>query len=259
MAEESMQGLIEALRDYRLRSNAIGELVAMGDAAVAPLTSALHAESQEGARRAILRCLRDLRAQEAVEHVAPLLEERQFRDAAYDALVGIVGEDLGPAAQPWLKWAGERRSGAAPAQQPYEPEMHVSGLPDERLMELALKGCGASWHKEAKGRFALEVPLEAGGPARKLAVNLTAKDHEGADIVIVYADCGPASAEHYEGALRRNLHMPYGALAVRDAAGQPRFVMFNALLREDMSPLELRKSILSVAERAARVKQELEQ
>lgn len=254
--EQEIQGLVAGLRDFRSRSRAIQGLVALGADAVAPLTEALHSESSEGARWAILRCLGELRAEQSVGHIAPLLDDRRFRDAAHNALVRIVGEDLGPAAQAWLTWAQQERSGGGAATV-LDPEMHMTGLPDDRLMQVALKGCNVFWSAEAPGRYGLRSPLED-GESQEVTANLALKDHEGSPIVIVYADCGPASAEHFEYALRRNLRMPYGALAVRDSPSGPQFVMFNTLLREDLSPLELRKSVLAVAERAARVRREIE-
>jgi len=254
MAQKDVEQLIQQLGDFRLRSRAMRALVAMGDEAVEPLALALGSVSQEGARWAILRSLGELRATDAVPYIAPLLDAPHARDVAHDALVRIVGEDLGTAPEVWLKWASER-SGATSST--LEPEVHVTGLSDERLMEVALKGCQAVYRQEAQGRFTIELPVEPSGARQEVSVNLSARDHEGSPICIVYANCGPASPDHYEYALRRNLRMPYGALAVHDAGGRPEFVMFNTLLREDMSPLELRKSIIAVAERAARVRQEL--
>jgi len=229
--------------------------VAAGGGAVKPLLLALDEESQEGARWSILRCLADLKAKEAVGHVAPLLEDNRFRSAAHDALVKITGEDLGPAVQPWLKWAREGGGGGAGVGA--KAEMHMTGLPDARLMELAVEDCDASYRQEAEGKYAVDVKLREGG-SQEVSVNLALKDHEGEQIVIAFTNCGPSSPEHYEYALRRNLRMPYGALAIRGGRGGNQFVMFNTLLREDMSPLELRKSILAVAERAAMVRRDIE-
>jgi hypothetical protein len=254
MSEDEVKALVAQLRDFRSRSEAIKALVAAGKEAVAPLVEALAAETQEGARWAILRCLGELRASSAVYHVAPLLDEPSHRSAAHAALVRIVGEDLGPTPGPWIKWAGEE---AAPGES-LAPEMHMTGFDDDRLVTLALKDSGASWHEKQTGRLAVDIPLGEGTGAQGVTVDLSRKDHEGSSIVIVYADCGPAASEHYEQALRRNLQMPYGALAVRDGKSGPCFVMFNTLLRDALSPLELKKSILTIAEHAARMKRDME-
>lgn len=257
MDNDQIQQLIASLSDFRTRSEAIKRLETAGDSAVEPLIDALHGETQEGAKWAILRCLGELKAEAAVGHIAPLLEDRRYKSAAHDALVSIVGEDLGPAPYPWLRW---KQQGGATSRESkvFEPEMHMTGLPDERLMELALEQFGAKWTKTGAGRYKVEIPIGEAEDKQNLTVNLDQKDHEGAQIVIVYADCGEATEEDYAEALRRNLRTPYGALAIRDSASGPRFVMFNTLLREDMSPLELSKSALAVAEHAADVRRDLQ-
>ena len=254
MNGEDVQTLVARLTDFRSRSEAIKALVAAGEEVVAPLIEALGAETQEGARWAILRCLGELRARSAVYQIAPLLDEPAYRIAAHRALVRIAGEDLGPTPQPWIRWAG---AAGAPGER-LEPEMHMTGLEDERLVALALKDSGASWHEERPGCLTVEIPLRKEAGDQKVRVDLSRKDHEGSSIVIVYADCGPAAPEHYEQALRRNLRMPYGALAVRDSKSGPCFVMFNTLLRDALSPLELKKSIFAIAERAAKMRRDME-
>ncbi|MBS3762472.1 MAG: HEAT repeat domain-containing protein [Planctomycetes bacterium] len=257
MTNGNVGKLISQLESFRTRSEAIQQLVGMGSDAIEPLIEALHEVKQEGPRWAIMRCLGQLKAEKAVGHIAPLLEDRQYRTAAHDALVEIVGEDLGPAPQPWLRWTREASVGGG-SRRVYEPQMHMTGLPDERLLQLALTDCDAEWYEKAAGRY--EVILEGEGEdgPQTITANLTEDDHEDSAIVIVYAQCGPAREEHYEYALKRNLRMPYGALAVRGSGDEAEFVMFNTLLREDMSPLELRKSILAIASRAARVRRDLE-
>ena len=251
----AIEQLILKLSDFRARSGAIRQLVQAGDAAVAPLINALQTAESEGARWAALECLGELRARQAVGQIAPLLEDSRYRSAAHDALVKIAGEDLGPVAQAWLRWS--REGGAAGQGALLDPELHMTGLPDERLMQLALKGTGAAFRKDAEGRYTVQVPL-SGSAGQELTVHLAQKDQEGSPIAIVYADCGEARKEYYESALKRNLKMPYGTLALRESRGGTRFVMFNAILREDMSAMELRKSILAIADRAVQVRRDLE-
>jgi hypothetical protein len=137
-----------------------------------------------------------------------------------------------------------------PARVGTEPE-----LDDDRLVELALEGSNAGLHRESAGRYAIEFTFE--GRRQEVSVLFGSTDHEGSEVVIVYANCGEASPEHYEKALRLNLKMPYGAIALRDTGGKPCFVMFNTILRQGLSPVELRKSILTVAERSARAGRQL--
>lgn len=256
MSENEIQELIGRLRNFRSRGAAIKALAGAGEAAIEPLIQALGTESQEGIRWAILRCLGDLRARAAVIHIAPLIEEPAYRSVVQQALVKIVGEDLGSVPGPWIKWVNAATTSAG-SSAGVNAEMHVTGLEDGRLLELALKDSGASAETEREGMVVVDVPLPK-DRRQEVTVNLRLKDHEGSSIVIVYADCGPAAPEHYELVLKRNLKMPYGALAIRDTDSGPAFVMFNTLLRDALSPLELRKSILTVGERAAQMRRTLE-
>jgi hypothetical protein len=222
------------------------------------LIAALETETREGARWALVNCLGELGDPRAVEALAPLLENSDFQIVARDALARIVGRDLGPLPRDWLRWAEARalRTGRS-------PEEEAAGeappaLSDRELVEKALEGSAANWQHQGAERSVVELPL-AGGGSKEVTIVFGAEDHEGAQIVIVYADCGRASPAHYETVLRRNLRMPYGAVALRDIEGEPCFVMFNTILRHALSPVELRKSIFTVGERAHRVERQMRQ
>ncbi|MCK4375344.1 MAG: hypothetical protein KAX19_08445 [Candidatus Brocadiae bacterium] len=259
MSEQSIQDLIGQLASFRTRSAAADQLVAMGRDAVAPLLKALEQEGLQSAKWTVLNCLGDLGAEQAVPVIASHLERSDYGTVAHDALVKIVGRDLGPVPAEWLRWA-ERRAAEVgrPAGAPAEAGAAYGALSNEKLMELALEGTCVRCSEEERDRFLVDLPL-AGGRDQQVTVVFDSMDHEGAEIVIIYSDCGQARAEHYEGVLRRNLRMPYGAVALRDIEGKPCFVMFNTILRHALSPIELRKSILTVGERADRVERQLSQ
>ena len=172
-------------------------------------------EGNEGARWAILNCLGQLRAREAVPALAAHLERDAFHTVAHDGLARIVGHDLGSMAGPWLKWASAQGVAGA-ASTPRE-------LPDAELIAQAVEGTRAALSEEAAGRYVVEVPVSA-GRSRKVWVLFGQSDHEGSPVVVVFADCGPARADGYEAALRLNLKMAYGAVALRDVGGEPQFV-----------------------------------
>ncbi|MCK4283317.1 MAG: YbjN domain-containing protein [Candidatus Brocadiae bacterium] len=251
MIDDSIENLVAQLRDFRSRSTASRRLVDMGRDAVGPLLEALGRERREGAKWAMLRCLGDLGAAEAVPEIAPYLEDGAYQSVAHDALVRIAGQDVGPLPGDWLRWAGQQ---GEPGRE--EVPDAAAEPSDHRLTELALEGSQASWQRETEHRYVVETPLP-GGRSQKVTVIFGSQDHEGSDIVIVYADCGEAHPDDYETVLRRNLRMPYGAVALGGAAGKPRFVMFNTILRQGLSPVELRKSILTVGERSDRVARHL--
>ncbi|MHC5034161.1 MAG: HEAT repeat domain-containing protein [Planctomycetota bacterium] len=258
MSEERVRQLIGALRDFRTRSAAADQLISAGRTAVQPLLDALEQESHEGARWAMLNCLGELRAAKAVPTIAAYLEQADYQTVAHEALVKIVGKDLGPLPAEWLRWA-ERQ--ALETGKVLESVMDTEGpapLSNDRLVELALEGGVGTYRQVDQNRYGVDLPL-AGGRMREVAVVFGGHDHEGGEIVIVYSECGAARPEHYETVLRRNLRMPYGAIALRDIGGKPCFVMFNTILRHALSPVELRKSIFAIGERADRVERQLHQ
>jgi len=254
MAEGSVEELIARLRDFRTRSAAADALVALGPQAVPPLLEALERESQEGARWAILNCLGEIGDPRAVPALANHLQDPDYQGVAHDALVRIAGHDIGATSADWIRWIEQERGGAkrAPSASSEPAPAADRELADGDLLEQALEGTGAVCRQEGGGRYAVEAPLPGGG-TRAVTVAFGGRDHEGSPIVVVYAVCGPARPEQYEAALRMNLRMPYGALALRDFDDRPHFVTFNTILRKALTPVELRKSVLTIAERSARM------
>lgn len=255
MEPERLQQLLGDLRDFRRRREACDEIIAMGPEAGALLLDALETETHEGARWAIINCLGRLRCVPAVSVLAQYVEDPNFGTAAHEALVSIAGRDLGPLASEWTRWA-ERYAVDQETEGGAEEAGSVAELSSSRLVQRALNDGIATFTEEDAGRFSVELPLTE-GRRQTVTVIFGSTDHEREEIVIVYSDCGKASPEHYETALRRNLRMPYGAVALRDRDGEPRFVMFNTILRHGLSPVELRKSIMSVGELADRFRRQL--
>jgi hypothetical protein len=257
MNEASVETLISRLKSFRTRSAAADALVAMGRDAVRPLTDALEREEHADSRWTLLNCLGQIGAIEAGPTLARYLEETDYQIVAHDALVRITGRDFGVVPADWMRWFEQKEAEAGAPEVDAGPARVEEGeLEDEKLLDLALQGSGAAWREEADNRYAVEVPLSEGGSQRADVV-FGGQDHEGSEIVVVYSLCGEARPEQYEAALRRNLRMPYGALALRERQGKLHFVMFNTILRKDLSPVELRKSVLSVGERSGRVADEL--
>jgi hypothetical protein len=257
MNETSVETLISQLRSFRTRSAAADALVAMGRGAVPPLLDALEQEGNEDSTWALLNCLGQIGAIEAVPALARYLEESDYQTVAHDALVKITGRDFGGVATDWVRWMEQKGAAAGQAAVKTGTVQRADGdLTDERLLELALQGSGAGWRAEAENRYAVDVPLPGGGKQR-VDVVFGGRDHEGSEIVVVYSLSGEARPDQYEAALRHNLRMPYGALALRESGGKKHFVMFNTILRKDLSPVELRKSVLTVGERSNRVAREL--
>lgn len=232
--------LVKALRSFRTRKLAMEQLIDLGEAGVPALVDALD-ERNEGMRWAAIRCLGEMGAEEAVEGLVARLDNPRDCETVCWALGRITGRDFGGDVEKWRQWSGK----AADAEAPAGPG---EDMDNSTLLREALRGLKAE--AKSHGR-SCRVRLELGG-GRKQTVGVTfgSKDFEGSEIVIVYSECAPADPKYYEYVLRANLTLPYGAIAIREVDGEKRLVMFNSLLRGGMTPLALRKSIVTIADKA---------
>ena len=83
------------------------------------------------------------------------------------------------------------------------------------------------------------------------------RDGDGASLICVYTLCGPATSDNYELALKYNMKIAFGALAINQHNNQKMFVMVDAMLNDSTDTTELRKSIASVAKHGDRVENDL--
>ena len=242
--------LVEQLRSFRTRKQAMDQLIDMGEAAVGPLLEALDSRS-EGMRWAAMRSLGELGDERAVGPIIDRLDEPRDRDAACWSLGKLTGQDLGGDAEAWREW---RRKGQA------APEETAAAAPaaemdDESLFAEAVKGLAASVQTVGSSRI-VHMSLE-GERHQVVRVVMGAKDFEGEAMVLVYSECAPADPKSFEFALKLNISLPYAALALREVDGEQRLVMFNSMLRKGLTPLALRKSIVAISEKADRVEKRL--
>jgi serine/threonine-protein kinase len=77
------------------------------------------------------------------------------------------------------------------------------------------------------------------------------------ELVRIYSTCGVAVAHEYERALKMNAVIPHGALAVEEINGERHFVAVDTYPRSTCDPLEVRKSVLSIAANADRLESQL--
>ncbi|HRU05766.1 MAG TPA: HEAT repeat domain-containing protein [Candidatus Brocadiia bacterium] len=238
-------GLVEMLRSFRTRKEAMDRLVEQGEAAVGPLVEAL-ASRNEGVRWAAARCLGEIGSREAAPRLIELLDSPSDAETARGALTMIFGADLGGSPGPWRDALAGRSQKGGPASQAAE---------DERLLAEATRGLDAT--VTTTGGTSFVEMLLADGRRQKVRVVMGATDSEKSPIVIVYTECAPADPKLYEFALRTNLSLPYGALALREVDGRDRLVLFNSLSRECLSPQALRKTIVSVAEKGDQIERRL--
>ena len=74
-------------------------------------------------------------------------------------------------------------------------------------------------------------------------------DPDGDPALLVYTVCGGADEKRFRWALKVNARLPYGALALREVEGKEQFILINTLPEADTTRLELRKVILTLAEK----------
>lgn len=241
-----IESLTRDLRSFRTRKQAMSALAEMGDEAVDPLIAALESH-HEGVPWAAARCLGMIGSERSVEALVACLDRPAVREAACWALGRITGKDFGSDPKAWRAWLAGGR-GAEPEAGP--------DLDDETLLREAVRGLNVE--VTSKGAVAVIQARLDGGRQQTVRVAMKAVDFEKSPIVLVYSECGPADPRFFEYALKANMTMPYGALAIRSVEGQDRLVMFNSMLRRGLTPLALRKSIVSIAEKADKVQERLE-
>jgi serine/threonine-protein kinase len=105
-----------------------------------------------------------------------------------------------------------------------------------------------SWSRETGQLFRLDVQLPDG---RRQTVYVEPSAHGSAErLLLMYSTCCPAQPNFYETALRLNSEMPHGSVAVREIAGQLKFVVVDTYPRSTVVAEEIRRSTHEVASRA---------
>jgi len=235
---ESVDRLIEQLRDFRTRAGARARLLSAGSAAVEPLIGALRDHS-EGVRWAAASTLGQLRDERAIDPLIEALDDATAAAVASEALAAITGEEFGQNPQHWRAWRkGETiEPAAAPT--------HKRLLTDAELVRQALEGL-AREVQQAGEVFVARIPR---GDQRYQTVNINPsdKDRDGNAVVTIDTICGPASKGHHEWALRQNLELPFGAIALRNVADIPHFVIVHRLIRQTADPLAVREAVENIA------------
>ena len=250
---ERAKKLIEELKDFRTRSRAKRELVAIGDEAVDEVIALIRQRSANTTWIGI-KILEEIRAARAVEVLVELLDAGVERSTSIDALKKITGKDFGSNLELWRNWlkSGRGEAGQAGTAAAFKEEAYLS---DDAIVERITHGTKIS--KFLSGdTYTLDVPLK-GGRTQKVKVLFGSKDFENEEIVTVYTECGPANASIIEWALRKNLTLHYGAFALRRMKNERTLVMVNTLLKHDLNIDELRKSIINIAEKADAVEKAL--
>lgn len=224
------------LRNFRTRAAAIDEAVNAGRAAVEPVIQLLN-DRNEATRWSAMKILAEIGDTRGVGPLIALLERGKNAMEAANALRTITGRDFGEDAAAWRKWASDAGAVDGAQERP--------ALSDQELMEAATKDLPAGM--AAKGnRYAVKVSLP-NGRSQRVRVDFGVKDSEGEPLVRLYTPCGKAGEERYEWALRNNMNLPYGAIAIARIEGERYFVMVNTYLRATVDPEDISKTLMTLA------------
>ena len=234
----TVQELIDRLKDFRTRSAAKNALLEKAEQAVTPLITAVRSPNAS-VRWAAVSILGELRAREAVPELVEALRDEDVHSAAVEALQRITDEEFGDDYDAWKRWLGMESGEAGPAA-PAEGGI----AQDDDLVKQAVYNTDVSAEQTSSG-YVLRVPFS--DRHQDVTLNLHAKDSDGVALVVVYTRCGPSKAKHYEWALRQNVRMSAGAIAVADVGGKPEFVIVDVLVRSAVTPRLLIESVQRVA------------
>jgi hypothetical protein len=232
--------LVEQLQTPRNRRVARRKLVAAG--AVGPLLECL-ASPNEPVVWSAVESLGELREPRAVAPLVDLLARGQLVLDVCEALTRITGKDFGADAARWRRWLDENKG-----QKPTGLDVADCIARTAEYLGTEPTGAGDSF------RFKLDLE---DGRAQKVAVYFGRKDDQDQELVVIYSECGPVEPKHYEAALRKNLTIPSGALAIRDVSGQPCLVMVDTMLAALVTPAMLARRIEHIARRADSVEKVL--
>jgi len=241
VSREEIDRLVAQLANYAARSRARMKLVIVGRPAVPALVAALKSPL-EGVSWSAAKTLGDIGAEEAVEALTEALSSPAAGDAAAEALRKITGKEP----------ASEAAPGAA-ATRPQE-SVSVARLSDEQLAR-AIASATIAAEKTPTG-YSCRVSLPE-GRGQKVEMMLSLKDADGSPLVAFYTECGPAAPDRFEWALKMNLKIPFGSIALRETPEGPKFVMADAYLREGTTVHQLRRAIEVLAKRADAIEQSL--
>ncbi len=248
MGKKDVKRLIGELSDFRTRARAIAALVDMGADAVEPLIETLSSH-REAVVWAAIQSLGEIGDERAIEPLIGLLESGHISEVVARSLARITGEDLGEDPATWRKWLDEK-TGKVEAR----PKAEVPAT-EEELLTQVVAGTPLRYTKTEEA-YQIVVPVEE-GRSQVVKILFGSKDTEGEELIVVYTECGPATEKNYEWALRQNLRMPYGAVALRAVEDKKTFVMVNTHLRSMAEAEEVKKSVFTLAKKADAVEKAL--
>ena len=255
MSEQAKERIAQ-LGNFRSRKGAMDALIALGDEAVPALVDALGGR-EENVRWAVRSVLAAIGGEAVTSALLAALDDPRRREQAGQALREITGQDLGTDRAAWDQFltTGVPPAKGGVAREAAPGEAMARPLTDKGLIDAAIEGTDVA-AEPREGGVVLTVPLDE-GRRQRVTVSFAGKDFEGDPLVVVYTECGPAEPENYEWALRQNLRMAFGAIAVRERGDERIFAMVDTHPRATVTPNDIRKSVLLLARKADQLEKAL--
>ncbi len=102
-------------------------------------------------------------------------------------------------------------------------------------------------YKAIENGFEIHIPLPD-NRKQKVFVTTGRRDSDGEEIYQIFTICVKADPSLYEFALKMNMEIDYGALAITEFYGEDYLVMVDTQLVKSTQPVEIEKSIITLAE-----------
>jgi hypothetical protein len=238
--------LRRGLRNFQTRARMIEAAIDEGEGCIETVLPLLHDRS-EAVRWSAIRILTEVGDERAIGPLVAVVERGKNVTDAHNALCTISGKDFGADAKAWRQWLLE------------DPDLRATAtdgmLSDESLLAAAIEGLPVTVSGSGQ-EYALTVSL-AEDRSQQVWIDFSKKDNDDQAIVQLCTPCGDADEVRYEWALKLNMAIPYGAIALAQLEGKQCFAMVDSYLRATCDPEDLAKSLMSLAEQGDAIEKAL--
>jgi hypothetical protein len=238
--------LRRGLRNFETRARMIEAAIDEGEGCIETVLPLLHDRS-EAVRWSSIRILTEIGDERAIGPLVGVLERGKNVTDTLNALCTISGEDFGTDVKAWRQWLLE------------DPALRATAtdgiLSDDALLAAAIEGLPVTVNGAGQ-EYALTVSLPE-DRSQQVWVDFSKTDNDDQPIVQLCTPCGSADEVRYEWALKLNMSIPYGAIAVAELEGKHCFAMVDSYLRATCDPEDLAKSLMSLAEQGDAIEKAL--
>jgi hypothetical protein len=238
--------LRRGLRNFELRARMIEAAVDEGEGCIETVLPLLHDRS-EAVRWSAIRILTEVGNERAIGPLVGVLERGKNTIAVHNALCTISGKDFGNDVKAWRNWMLE------------DPDVRASAtdgvLSDEALIAATIEGLPVTVSGEGEA-FSLTVALPE-ERTQQVWIDFSKRDNDDQPMVQLCTPCGDAEVPRYEWALKLNMAIPYGSIALAELDGKQCFAMVDNYARATCDPEDLAKSLMCLAEQGDAVEKAL--